>query len=61
LQLLVANLSGGDPSRLPLHSVGWLLGYLVVTFGLAALTYRWLEAPAQSALRRWSDGRRVKA
>lgn len=61
LQLLVANLSGADPSRLPLHSVGWLLGYLVVTFGLAALTYRWLEAQAQSALRRWSDGRRVKA
>lgn len=61
LQLLVANLSGADPSRLPLHSPGWLLGYLVATFGLAALTYRWLEAPAQAALRRWSDHRRVKA
>jgi len=60
LQLLVANLSGADPSRLPLQSVGWLLGYLVLTFGLAALTYRWLEAPAQAALRRWSDHRRLK-
>ena len=61
LQLLVANLSGADPSRLPLHSPWWLLGYLVLTFVLAALTYRWLEAPAQDALRRWSDHRRVKA
>ncbi len=61
LQLLATNLSGADPSRLPLHSPWWLLAYLVVTFGLAALTYRWLEAPAQDALRRWSDHRRVKA
>jgi peptidoglycan/LPS O-acetylase OafA/YrhL len=61
LQLLVANLSGADPSRLPLHSPWWLTGYLVLTFGLAALTYRHVEAPAQAWLRRLSDGRRVKA
>ena len=61
LQLLVANLSGANPANLPLHSAWWLLAYLVVTFGLAALTYRWIEAPAQAALRRWSDHRRVKA
>ena len=61
LQLLVANLSGADPSRLPLHSPAWLLGYLALTFGLASLTYRWFEAPMQALLRRGSDGRRVKA
>ena len=61
LQLLVANLSGANPDKLPLHSPWWLLAYLVATFGLAALTYRGLEAPAQAALRRWSDQGRVKA
>ncbi|MEK8087936.1 acyltransferase [Aquabacterium sp. A3] len=61
LQLLVANLSGADPSRLPLHSPWWLLGYLTLTFGLAALTYRWIEAPAQRALRGWSDRGRQAA
>lgn len=61
LQLLVANLSGANPANLPLNAPWWLLGYLALTFGLAALTYRWLEAPAQAALRRWSDHRRVKA
>lgn len=61
LQLLVANLSGADPSRLPLHSPWWLLGYLGVTFGLAVITYRWFEAPAQGWLRAWSErgGRRA--
>ena len=57
LQLLVANLSGADPSRLPLASPAWLLGYLAVTFGLAALTYRAFEAPAQRWLRQWAERR----
>jgi peptidoglycan/LPS O-acetylase OafA/YrhL len=52
LQLLVANLSGGHPERLPLSSPAWLLGYLVLTFGLAVLVYRRLELPAQAWLRR---------
>ena len=51
LQLLVANLSGGQPERLPLASPAWLLGYLGLTFGLAVLTYRGLEVPAQAVLR----------
>ncbi len=51
LQLLVANLSGGHPERLPLASPAWLLGYLGLTFGLAVLSYRGLEVPAQAWLR----------
>jgi len=51
LQLLVANLSGGQPERLPLASPAWLLGHLGLTFGLAVLTYRGLEVPAQAWLR----------
>lgn len=51
LQLLVAVLSGGQPERLPLASPAWLLGYLGLTFGLAVLTYRGLEVPAQAWLR----------
>jgi peptidoglycan/LPS O-acetylase OafA/YrhL len=51
LQLLVANLSGGHPARLPLSQPAWLLGYLALTFGLAMLVYRVLEMPAQAWLR----------
>jgi peptidoglycan/LPS O-acetylase OafA/YrhL len=51
LQLLVANLSGGQPERLPLASPLWLLGYLGLSFGLAVLVYRHIEVPAQAALR----------
>jgi peptidoglycan/LPS O-acetylase OafA/YrhL len=52
LQLLVANLNGGQPERLPLASPLFLLGYLGLSFGLAVLVYRLLELPAQAALRR---------
>jgi peptidoglycan/LPS O-acetylase OafA/YrhL len=51
LQLLVANLSGGHPERLPLASPLWLMGYLGLSFGLAVLVYRHIELPAQAALR----------
>lgn len=51
LQLLVANLSGGHPERLPLASPLWLMGYLGLSFGLAVLVYRHIEVPAQAALR----------
>jgi peptidoglycan/LPS O-acetylase OafA/YrhL len=51
LQLLVANLSGGHPERLPLGSPLWLMGYLGLSFGLAVLVYRHIEVPAQAALR----------
>jgi peptidoglycan/LPS O-acetylase OafA/YrhL len=52
LQLLVANLSGGRPERLPLSQPLWLLAYLSLTFGLAVLVYRVIEMPAQAWLRR---------
>lgn len=51
LQLLVANLSGGHPENLPLSEPYWLLGFLGITFGLAVAVYRWVEVPAQAALR----------
>ncbi|WP_290877060.1 acyltransferase, partial [Aquabacterium sp.] len=51
LQLLVACLSWGQPERLPLGEPVWLLGYLGVTFALAVGVYRWVEVPAQAALR----------
>jgi peptidoglycan/LPS O-acetylase OafA/YrhL len=51
LQLLVACLSGGQPERLPLGEPVWLLGYLGITFALAVGVYRWVEVPAQAALR----------
>jgi len=51
LQLLVANLSGGHPERLPLSEPWWLLGYLGITFALAVAVYRFIEVPAQAALR----------
>ncbi|TDP83039.1 peptidoglycan/LPS O-acetylase OafA/YrhL [Aquabacterium commune] len=51
LQLLVANLSGGQPERLPLASPAWLLGYLALTFGLAVWVFRRFEVPTQAALR----------
>ncbi len=51
LQLLVANLSGGQPERLPLASPLWLMAYLGLSFGLAVLVYRHIEVPAQAALR----------
>lgn len=51
LQLLVANLSGGHPERLPLSEPYWLLGYLGITFALAVGAYRFIEVPAQAALR----------
>jgi peptidoglycan/LPS O-acetylase OafA/YrhL len=61
LQLGCVTLAAALGWTLPVAQPLFLLGYLVVTFGLAALTYRWLEAPAQAALRRWSDHRRLKA
>lgn len=51
LQLLVALWSGGQPGRLPLAEPWWLLAYLGLTFGLAVGVYRWVEVPAQAALR----------
>lgn len=51
LQLLVANLSAGQPERLPLASPAWLLGYLALTFGLAVWVFRRFEVPTQAALR----------
>ncbi len=51
LQLGVAVLTAGRPALLPLHNPGWLIGFLVVVFGLAALVYRWVEVPAQNWLR----------
>lgn len=51
LQLAVANLSGGDPTRLPLNEPYWLIGFLALTFTLAVGVYRWIEVPAQAALR----------
>ncbi len=53
LQLLVANLSGGHPERLPLAQPYWLLGFLGLTFALAVPVYRLLELPAQAGLRAW--------
>lgn len=57
LQLLVANLTGGRPELLPLQHPAWLLGYVGLTLVLSVLVYRGIEAPAQAALRRWSDRR----
>lgn len=57
LQLLVANLSGGHPERLPLAEPWCLLAYLAATFALAVGVYRWVEVPAQAALRKRLLGR----
>ena len=52
LQLLLAATLGPHlAERLPLDSPLWLLGYLVIVFGLSALVYRWIELPAQDRLR----------
>lgn len=57
LQLLTANLVQGQVQRLPAAHPAWLLAYLALAFGLAALVYRHIEAPAQAALRRWGAAR----
>jgi peptidoglycan/LPS O-acetylase OafA/YrhL len=51
LQLLTANLVSSLGWHLPLQHPAFLLGYLVLTFGLAAIVYRVLEMPAQTWLR----------
>ncbi|MFZ5525272.1 MAG: acyltransferase family protein [Pseudomonadota bacterium] len=52
LQLLLAATLGPHlAERLPLDSPLWLLGYLVIVFGLSVLVYRWIELPAQDRLR----------
>lgn len=57
LQLLVMNLVGGDPGRLPLHSPWWLAAYLLTTFATAALVFRAFESPMQERLRAGLGGR----
>ena len=52
LQLLVAIGVAASGIMLPLASPWFLAAYLGVTFGLAALSYRWLELPAQRWIRR---------
>jgi peptidoglycan/LPS O-acetylase OafA/YrhL len=39
-------------STLPITESWFLLAYLGVTLSIAALSYRWLELPAQQWLRR---------
>jgi peptidoglycan/LPS O-acetylase OafA/YrhL len=52
IQLLVANLMWGRQGvQLPVQHPGFLLGYLLLTFGLAALVYRVYEMPCQTWLR----------
>lgn len=52
LQLLLAATLGPHlAERLPLDSPLWLLGYLMIVFGLSVLVYRWIELPAQGWLR----------
>ncbi len=51
LQLLVANLMWGQSMHLPLQHPAFLLGYLALTFGAAALVYRVFEMPCQTWLR----------
>ena len=52
LQLLLAATLGPHlAERLALDSPLWLLGYLVIVFGLSVLVYRWIELPAQGWLR----------
>ncbi|MGC4059777.1 MAG: acyltransferase [Aquabacterium sp.] len=51
LQLLTANLVLSLGWHPPLQQPAFLLGYLVLTFSLAAIVYRVLEMPAQAWLR----------
>lgn len=51
LQLLLANVMWGQGVQLPLRHPAFLLGYLLLTFGLAAVVYRTFELPAQAWLR----------
>jgi peptidoglycan/LPS O-acetylase OafA/YrhL len=57
LQLGAALWFMDRPAALPAHEPGWLLGYLGLTYLLAWLSYRWLEAPAQTWLRRFTPGK----
>ena len=51
LQLLAALVFIHHPADLPAHSPWWLLGYLGLTYMLAALSYRFIESPAQDWIR----------
>ena len=51
LQLFIANLMWGQGVHLPLTQPAFLLGYLLLVFGLAAVVYRAFEMPCQTWLR----------
>jgi len=51
IQLLVALLFIHDPTRMPRQSVLFLFGFLAVTYIVAALSFRFIEKPAQEWLR----------
>ena len=61
LQLLAALVFIHHPGDLPAQSPFWLLGYLAVTYALAALSYRFIEHPAQGWLRNKAALRRSRA
>ena len=63
LQLLIALIFIHHPGELPARSPLWLIGYLALTYSMAALSYRFIEHPAQNWIRAkmWLDRTRAPA
>lgn len=57
LQLAAALWFMQQPQALPAREGGWLAAYLGLTYALALLSYRWIEAPAQRWLRQRGPSR----
>ncbi|RZI82827.1 MAG: acyltransferase [Rubrivivax sp.] len=61
LQLLGALVFIRHPGDLPAQHPAWLLGYLALTYMLAALSYRFIEHPAQDWIRQKAALGRARA